>query len=209
MAVVLQSSPTRASLPAAPASSAPMDWASLDLHTGDLVFRAGLDMAARIILMQGSDTVFSHVGIVVEMDGFPVVVHAVPEEPDHAGGVVLETLEQFSAPDKASLVGAYRLLDADDTKRAAIRTYAMAQIGKPFDDAFSMASDDGLYCTELALKSLRAVGLDVDALIESVSIPTLPERVFTPDGLTQSTAFQRINPMRRQVVESQQSDHNS
>lgn len=172
-------------------ASAP--WAGrLDLVDGDLVFRTGRDVMARLVLSQGSASRFSHVGVIVRVDGAPFVVHAVPAEGRFQGGVVLEPLERFAAPRLAAGVGLYRVRGATRVSRDRIRDHALAQVGKPFDDAFSLADDRRLYCTELVLNALAAGGLDLAPTVPRVRMMLVTEPVVLPDGLTSSP---RLEPL--------------
>ena len=195
-----------AQVPAYYGASAPADWATMDLRDGDLVFRAGVDLAARLILSQGDGTVFSHVGMIVVQDGEPHVLHAVPEEQGSPGGVMLEPLREFSAPGRASHVAAYRIEAADGAAREAMRIYALTQLGKPFDAEFSMVSDHSLYCTELVLKAMKAAGLQAGKLVPPLHVMTVQEPVFAPDALRRSPGLVALRSEARQVVFSKSSD---
>lgn len=162
---------------------APPTWERLDLKDGDLIFRAGTDLAARIILSQGQEAVYSHVGLIVLQGKRPWVLHAIPDEPDTKGGVLLEPLESFGAPEHASRTAIYRLPGLSPIQRQQIRRYAIAQLGKPFDMDFSLRSEDAFYCTELALKALLAAGIDERAKVLLMDLPVLNEPVLTPENL--------------------------
>ncbi len=163
-----------------------------DLQTGDLVFRTGRDMLARMVLTQGEAAQFSHVGLVDRAGPSVRVIHAIPAEEGHHGGVVAEPLDAFAAPAMALRVGFYRVA-MTASQRSESLAYAKAQLGKPFDSQFAMSSEDAMYCTELVLKALRNAGVSLDD-VPSVEIATLSEPAFPPDALRHSAKLKQISP---------------
>lgn len=158
----------------------------VDLKDGDLVFRAGRDMMARLVLSQGDATRFSHVGVIVMHGHKAFVVHAVPAEGLNAGGVREEPLAEFSKPSNASDIGFFRVSGLDDRGRQEIVDYALEQIGKPFDDEYRFSDDSRMYCTELVLKALVVGEITKVSSTGSVQVLTLNEPVFPPDSLRRS-----------------------
>lgn len=179
--------------PPAQTASAP-SWAgpTSELADGDLIFRRGRDAPARVVLSQGDNVRFSHVGVIVVQDGKPFVVHAAAPEGDAVGGVVMEPLNDFITPDKAADAGVYRAKGRNARERKAIGEYARSQIGKPFDYEFRYSEDDTIYCTELALKSLNAGGADLQHSTRTVSFMMLPEPAFPPDYLRRTNALESL-----------------
>jgi hypothetical protein len=165
----------------------------LDLMNGDLAFRSGRDLLARVVLSHGPASRFSHVGVIVIVDGKPAVVHAVPPEGRFQGGVIVEQLDRFAAPDAAGDVGLFRIRDAGRSGER-IREYALRQVGKPFDGAFSFADDGRMYCTELVLKALSAGGIDIAAHVPRTSMMLLAEPVVLPDHLMSSPLVEPLAP---------------
>jgi len=162
------------------------------LRDGDLVFRAGRDLVSNLVLSQRDRSRYSHVGLLLWQGqapaDMPYVVHAVPADEQGPGGVRLERLDQFAASDVASRVAVLRsraLSAGDVTARLReLRAYALAQLGKPFDDAFAYSDDSQLYCTELVLKALARAGIDVQA-VPRVWLPLHEESIALPDDLSQ------------------------
>lgn len=165
-------------------------WEGLDLRDGDLIFRAGTDLAARIILRQGQEAMYSHVGLIVMQDKRPWALHAIPDDPDTKGGVVLEPLESFGAPEHASRMAIYRLPGLSQDQQQQIKRYAIARLGKPFDMDFSMRSEDAFYCTEFVLKAILAAGIDERTKVHLVDLPILNEPVLTPENLRLALAIE-------------------
>lgn len=157
-----------------------------DLKDGDLIFRTGRDLMARVVLAQGDEARYSHVGIVTMQGRDAFVVHAMPDEDARPGGVRKEHLAEFYAPSKASAVAVYRVEGLSEAERHAIADHALGQIGKPFDDNFRYSDDSSLYCTELVLKSLAAGKADLAPATETVQVLTIDESVYPPDALRRS-----------------------
>lgn len=156
-----------------------------ELLDGDIVFRTGRDVMARLVLSQGESPRFSHVGVLVR-DGADVsVVHALPGE-GALDGVRIESLSVFASHENAADIGFYRVKGMDSVSRRKVRDYALQQIGKPFDHAFSFNDDGRFYCTELVLKSLAAANVAMTQNLPSVAVFMLNEPVFPPDILRRS-----------------------
>lgn len=156
------------------------------LLDGDLVFRTGRDLASRLVLAQGETERFSHVGVVLRERLGPVVVHALPADGATLGGVIVEPLASFASSENAVDFGAYRIRSITSPARQQIRDYLLRQLGKPFDDEFKLSDDREMYCTELALKSLTAAGIDVSGSLPPLQVMMLPEPVVPPDYLRRS-----------------------
>lgn len=162
---------------AGPAPHEARSWAvPKEIRTGDLVLRTGRDMLARMVLTQGDDTRFSHVGMILRENGQTMVIHSVPEDEGHRGGVIVEPLEAFTSQEAAQDIGFYRVGVTTEQAQHAL-AYAWAQLGKPFDSHFEMASDDAFYCTELVLKALGSAGVQTPD-VQGVQVMTLTEWAY-------------------------------
>ena len=162
------------------------------VRDGDLVLRRGTDMLAAIVLAQGQTTRFSHVGMVLHDGDRITVVHATPPEAGLRGGVVQEPLAAFASAEAAADVALYRVEGLDDAALQRLRTYLLAQLGKPFDLNFSYADDTQHYCTELVLKALRHAGFPIHDTLTPVTLLTIPEAVFAPDSLRSSRRLRAV-----------------
>lgn len=151
------------------------------IEDGDIVFRRGRDMMSRLVLSQGRDTRYSHVGMVVREGGQLYVVHAMPAEGDEPGGVRREPMDAFLAAPVAASAGLYRAHGLDAAQRVRIRDYLDTQIGTPFDDAFLLGDDQRQYCTELVIRALRAAGAEPSYATHSAFL--VDEPVVPPDYL--------------------------
>lgn len=177
---------------ALPVAVSPQSLNAIKLEDGDLVFRAGRDVIARLILTQGDSTRYSHVGVIVRRDNDLFVVHTLPHDESYSGGVFMESLASFTSSENAKDVGFYRVKDLRSDSRLKIRDYVLQQIGKPFDDKFQYSSDNSFYCTELAMKALAAGDADLSKSTKSVTVMLLTESVVPPDNLRRSVKLEML-----------------
>lgn len=170
------------------------------LSDGDLVFRTGRDLMARLVLSQGASPRFSHVGIIVTQGPDVLVVHALPRDGAFGGAVVAEPITSFASTERAADVGFYQVRSIEANARQRIRDFAMRQIGKPFDDDFAYSDDDRFYCTELALKALAAGGVHMLDSLRTVHLMLIAEPVVPPDSLRQSDRIDSISLKQSPLV---------
>ena len=164
----------------------------VELLDGDIVFRRGVDAIGRMVLGYGDRARFSHVGMVVRVAGESLVVHALPETPRDEGGVRVDRLGDFSSPQRAAAVGYYRPGRLTPVQRREIHRFLLEHVGTPFDLRFEYSTDDSMYCTELVLKALAQVGVDVAPSLETVRVITVDEPAFSPDALRQSQQLREL-----------------
>lgn len=167
-------------------------WADAHGKEGDLVFRTGRDVMARLVLTQGDSVRYSHVGVLVGSAGKWSVVSSMPAEGAFRGGVATEPLALFAGREKARAVGFWRVGALSPQAREVFVAHVLAQRGRPFDAGFRYGEDSGLYCTELVMKGLAAAGQDLSDSVEGVTVPTVPEKVYPPDYLRRSGRLGRM-----------------
>jgi hypothetical protein len=83
-------------------------------------------------------------------------IRALPRSTSDGIGVIHETLDSYfgrAHRDNVVVLRNPRLTPAD---LAAMRRFALAQVGKPYDYAFSTFDDSRMYCTEIVGKTLLA-----------------------------------------------------
>ncbi len=163
----------------------------LQLLDGDLVFRRGRDAVAEAVVLGSRNARFSHVGLLVRLQGEPWVVHAAPAEGGGLDGVRVQPLAAFIDPRVASDAAVYRLT-LTPAQRQRVREYALARRGAPFDGALRYSTDDSLYCTELALKALAAAGVDVRPRLSGQAVLWLQEPVYSPEALRRLPALVEV-----------------
>lgn len=87
-------------------------------------------------------------------EGLAGQFHALPRSASDGIGVIHETLDSYFGRAHRDNVVLMRnpQLTAEDL--AAMKRYAMAQVGKPYDFAFATFDDSRFYCTELVAKTV-------------------------------------------------------
>lgn len=161
------------------------------LEDGDLVFRRGRDAVSALVLAHGEGR-FSHVGMVLRTATGIRVIHAVPPEGTHPGGVVDEPLEQFAAPALTAEIAVFRLPNLGEDEHQRLRTYLRQREGAPFDAGLRMSEDESLYCTELVLRALDAAGVPVPDDLPGVWAPLLAEPAIPPEALLKLPGLQAV-----------------
>ncbi len=173
---------------------------TVQLQTGDLVFRRGESRESRAVTTFDRKSEYTHVGMVMNVGGRWMVLHAVPNEratKQEKDSVKLEPIGVFFRSDRALMGGIYRYpLTPDDTKRLlhdGLRLYGRHPL---FDGQFDLEDTVSLYCTELVWLLYQQT-LHVD-LSEGRRhhLPLFPELVFCSDILenkllTEIFAFER------------------
>ncbi len=154
-----------------------------NIQPGDLIFRGRAnswgDLGARL---SDRDQRFGHVGVIVQGSGAAPsfeVIDAAGHPLSRDATVARGRLDHFLH--RADQVGVYRVVVSDERRKvflAALERHA--DIATPFDNHFSLASSDALYCTELIRAALmEATGVDP---IEEVTL-WQGERVIALDDL--------------------------
>lgn len=135
--------------------------AGLELREGDVVLRRGEGLVSRLVLLADRHGRFSHAGIVVDSGGVPMIIHAVPGEPDFPGDVdrvKLETPARFFAAGRATRGEVMRPHSAAAGRRAARVAWHAYRRGARFDHHYDDRDTLDLYCTELVLHAYRRAG---------------------------------------------------
>lgn len=174
----------------APAPTSLPDGVHEQLNEGDLVFRRGRDLMSRMVLAGESGSQFSHVGLLVRRDSTWMVLHALPDEGVTPGGVRLDTLTTFIAPDKAATWAVF----AHPAVHASAKTIDTATyLGIPFDATFVWSDASRLYCTELVVRAWSGMGVEVADELSFLTAPLLAEPVLAPDALLQLEGLRLVH----------------
>lgn len=134
------------------------------LRDGDLVFRCGTSAESETILKIDSTGQYTHVGIVVNLNGKWHVVHVVPgESNDGIDRVKTEPIDTFFLTTRAVHGKAMRLqgCDAQAAHKAALRAHELSRQGIQFDYFYNWNDSTRLYCTELMQHAYAAAGIDL------------------------------------------------
>lgn len=146
------------------------------LQTGDLVFRQGRSLESRASSVTNAHTSFSHVGIVLREGENVWVVHAVPNDDSrHPSAIHQEPFGIFVGMSQASSWKVVRRPGLSDNDRQVVQHELLQWKAKQpeFDWAFDLASDDKVYCTELAIKVFAKTSAPIDAPSQKVYLPAI------------------------------------
>jgi hypothetical protein len=154
------------------------------LRDGDMLFVRGSSLRGLAVVMAEGGFAYAHVGMIRFEDGRAFVIHASP-----GGELVQEqSLTGFLSASGARHAAVYRLGGGTDAARTATlaseraRTYFDER--RPFDNAFSLADADSLYCTELVWRAYLEAGTDLcDKCFDTVALPFIKEPVVLPSSL--------------------------
>lgn len=151
-------------------------------RTGDIIFLDGMSFRSRVVrLLQGYDSDYSHVGIVV-VDGYiPYIVHADPSE----DRVLRERWDAVIRSANVSGGAVYRVrgLSRQAAGLAGAAALGFVRDAIRFDHDFDLADADRLYCTELVLSALRTGGTDLHDGASSSARYLLPADLLDSDKL--------------------------
>ena len=131
------------------------------LQTGDVVFRRGSGLTSHAVLMAEQGGAYSHVGIVVDSAGVPMIVHAVPDEPDFEGDVdrvKMDRPEVFFNEVHAVCGEVRRHRDSLLAQRAATVAVQVYQRKTLFDHDYDDTDTTRMYCTELITYAFSRAG---------------------------------------------------
>lgn len=147
------------------------------LRHGDLAFRCGTSLESRFVTgVDGENGPYSHIGLVVNVDGEWFVAHAVPgeNEPGEPQYLKLDSISVYYGADRAKL-GCIMRVTEDSAAIAAATAYALwaVRARKEFDDAFDWDDTTQLYCTELVQQAYLHGGIDL-AQKRKTDINTVP-----------------------------------
>jgi len=135
------------------------------LKAGDLVFRKGISVKSHAVMYADPEGIYSHVGIVVETDSFPMIVHVTPGERmknDTVDIIKMEKIEDFFSPQKAKSGAIMRFMDSvdycSDAAKHAVRLYRKDIL---FDFDYNLEDSTSMYCTELVWRAYLYSGRDI------------------------------------------------
>lgn len=170
--------------------------AGTELREGDVVLRMGGGVTSHAVVAADHGGQYSHVGIVVDSCGHPMIVHAVPDEPDFAGDVdrvKMDSPDRFFSPMRASRGMVRRQGNAAAAHRAALWALAKYKQGTAFDHDYDSADTTRMYCTELVAHAYASAGLDIAGPpTHEVNLPALHTRCWLPSDFGTSRQLTTI-----------------
>lgn len=147
---------------------------------GDMIFRQGTEAVSDLVIAMDNSS-YSHVGMLVGGPNNWQVLHAIPE-----GGVVLDPLNRFVAPQHASSHAIYHI-EASPVQRQQAVAFAESRLGEPFRITASKTNiGAGTYCTLLINDAWLAAGLDLKASFKQINMPLARGDFLLPSGLQAS-----------------------
>lgn len=158
------------------------------LKDGDLAFRRGVGLMSRAVLVADGKGIYSHVGILKQIDGSWFVIHAVPDEPDFAGDVdrvKVDSIARFFEIGRAVQGTVMRMSCSESAARmAAQMAYSMARRHVLFDHQYDLSDTTSMYCTELVEFVYRKVGVDLaEGRLSTVNMPGMRGCYLLPSDL--------------------------
>ncbi len=87
-------------------------------------------------------------------EGLAMRFHAMPRSASDGIGVIHETMDSYFGRSSRDNVVVLRNPKLEGQDLEAMKRFALAQVGKPYDYAFSTFDDARMYCTELVAKTL-------------------------------------------------------
>ncbi len=136
----------------------------VELRAGDVVLRRGGGLTSRAVIMADGGGMYSHVGIVADSAGVPMIVHAVPGEPDFEGDpdrVKMERPERFFSSLMTNNGCVMRPADAALAKRAAAVALGVYRRRALFDHDYNELDTVKMYCCELVEHAYARAGRGV------------------------------------------------
>ncbi len=132
------------------------------LQVGDIIFRRGQSLASRIVLTADVEGNYSHIGMVVHINGKNMALHAVPSNQELPQRIKLESIEDYFAINLAQR-GAICRLALSPSKQQVLNSAALSLYsqGVEFDNDYNMADSSKLYCTELIWHLYKNIGIDI------------------------------------------------
>ena len=160
---------------------------TIQLQTGDLVFRRGESRESRTVTTFDRKSDYTHVGMVMNVDGRWMVLHAVPNErasKQEKDSVKLEPIGTFFRSDRALSGSVYRYpITSEDTLKLLQKGLQLYSRHPLFDGQFDFEDTTAFYCTELVW-FLYQQTLHID-LSEGRRhhLPLFPKLIFCSDIL--------------------------
>ena len=156
------------------------------LRNGDLALRCGTSLESRFVA--GENGPYSHIGIVVEIDGQWFVAHAVPGEnkPGEPEYLKLDPIHVFYGQDRAKL-GCIMRVSEDSAICHKATDYARWAVGekKVFDNQYDLEDTTRLYCTEMVQQAYLHAGINLaEERRTKVAAALMPGTYVFPGDIT-------------------------
>ena len=162
-------------------------------RSGDLIFRTGNSMESHFVL-RADKSGFSHVGMLVRTQRGWQVVHATTgEDEDNIDTVKSEPVAHFIQSCRCVKFKVARVSCSNALAKEAAH-FIMKQIGKPFDDDFSLTDTTKYYCTELVWQAYRQHGIDLsNGHRHQISLLGFRKTCLLPEDIISSPICKDLN----------------
>ncbi|MDL2262632.1 hypothetical protein LJC11_03910 [Bacteroidales bacterium OttesenSCG-928-I21] len=158
---------------------------NIELKNGDIAFRKGNSAESYAVTAFDSEAVYSHVGVVIDINENWFIVHAVPgeAEPRAKDTIKMDSIHIFFRKDRAQSGAIYRLNISDSlTKIIAKNTLEYYNKKVLFDNYFNLEDTTMLYCTELVHSVYKSAGINITENRRH-KIPGFPSPIIWPSDI--------------------------
>lgn len=159
------------------------------LRIGDIAFRKGNGLIGNAVASVEKESLYSHVGIVVNVEDEWMVIHAVPGEldsPSDVERVKCENITDFFSESKANHGEVIRVESVDsvcagDIQKKALQMYKERVL---FDKSFDLSDSSSVYCTELVYLCFLSGGVDLtEGRRTRISVPFFHSVCILPEDI--------------------------
>ncbi|MBE2895204.1 C40 family peptidase [Spirabiliibacterium falconis] len=148
------------------------------LHIGDWVLRQGTTLDSKII-MQVSNSRFSHIGMIVATEPVPLVIHATTDDGYHEKNqVFLSPLREFLSPNLAHAYMIIRPHFLTLSQKHEIAQRLRQTEGQPF--RLATKNQPHLYCTTLLADHIQSVLPTFQPHWQAISVPLMQGEYLMP-----------------------------
>lgn len=134
-------------------------------QTGDIFFSSGNSWRSLFVRWLGGESAdrVTHCGFIVIEDGKPRLVHMSTDKE----AITMEDVDDYGRLNDCYKITAWRLTVPLDTVALRRNLMNLIEQGKRFDNNYNHSDSDEYYCTELVIRELERLGIDVfDPLLD-------------------------------------------
>lgn len=164
------------------------------VQNGDIIFRRGRSLESQAVLLYDNEKAFSHVGMICNLQGKPMVIHAVPSKNHQNEWVKLENISTFLSSKNASQFAIYRPNISTKQKQKVVqKAYSFYEQKVVFDNEYNLISDQQMYCTELIIKAFGYSNIDLGKIpLTTINFALNKTQVIMPGSLQKNKSFTKI-----------------
>ena len=167
-----------------------------ELRPGDVVFRQGVSPESYAVILSDREGIYSHIGIVADSAGCPVIVHAVPGEPDFDGDpdrIKMDAPDKFFMRSRAEIGEVMRIPDPEKAAIAAENALRLYKNKILFDHDYDDSDSTKMYCTELVIYAYKCAGVNLaHGEKTSFKMPLLSATCWFPSAVHSSPLLESV-----------------